>query len=122
MRHVTFILALILASSAIAVPGHAGCKKQCDDRIAECVATGKTKKKCRKQVLRTCRREGLDYCITPVATFCCVDACPSGDCVIRQRCTAPLGQTCCVGTETGLFIEKGTCKEYLPTCLEDTCG
>ena len=122
MRRITFILALLLASSVMPVSVYAGCRKACDERIEECVATtGKKKRKCRKQVLRACHQQGIAYCTPVVATFCCVDSCPSGACVIRQRCTAPLGESCCVGTEKGLLIEQGTCEEYLPVCLVNSC-
>lgn len=123
VRRIAIILALLLASSVVPGSVHAGCKKACRERIEECVATtGQKKRKCRKQVLRACHQQGIASCTPVVATFCCVDSCPSGDCVIRQRCTAPLGEVCCVGTERGLLIERGTCEEYLPVCLVDRCG
>jgi hypothetical protein len=68
------VLTLPLLVLALALPsaGEAGlagkCRKACKPQIAECVAAGLKRAKCRKMVIGECKRTSLDACAATVTT------------------------------------------------------
>jgi len=68
---VLFRLALVLVLVATSIPAFAGrraqlaCKRSCGPLIDQCVEGGGRRRKCKRQVLRRCRRDGVGVCIPP---------------------------------------------------------
>jgi hypothetical protein len=56
----------------------------------------------------------------PEARWCCIDHCapPQIGCILRGECTAPLGEPCCVGNDSALFIQVGSCADFVSTCTQ----
>ncbi len=48
--------------AAIAASRRKACRLSCDAAIAQCVADGGRRKRCKRQTLRSCRRDGVQAC------------------------------------------------------------
>jgi hypothetical protein len=69
-------LALLLGALPISLPAEASataprrdCRRACIDEIAECVDLGGKLRRCRRQLVRECRREGIATCLLPGEPF-----------------------------------------------------
>jgi hypothetical protein len=65
---ITLLIALCIAAP-INAASKRQCRQQCAPRIASCIADGTKPKRCRKTIIKTCRRRGLENCVVGAPTL-----------------------------------------------------
>jgi hypothetical protein len=65
---VAILVALAIASSALAATPARVCRQACGELIAGCIADGGRPRKCRRQTIRLCRRQGPSACFVTAPT------------------------------------------------------
>src|SRR5215831_8428155 len=56
------------AAEATAISRHKECRLSCGSAIDRCVQEGGRRRRCKRQTLRSCRRDGLDVCAAPTTS------------------------------------------------------
>jgi len=110
MRKPFVILALLLTLPTLADAGLRGkCRRFCGSTISDCVVTtAQRRRACKRQILRRCRREGVQVC-APMAssttTTTTTTLPPPCDITSEFTCgggTCPTGQACVPVCRPGL--------------------
>lgn len=63
---ISLLVLLLLPLSADAVSLRKQCRRECNDEINACVASGQRRRACKKQLIRRCKFEGLSVCLPPI--------------------------------------------------------
>lgn len=68
------LLVVLSLALCVAIPARAGtrallrqCKAQCGATIQQCVDQGGKKRKCRRQILKACKQQGIGVCVPPAS-------------------------------------------------------
>jgi hypothetical protein len=68
VRRIITLVAMVLTAATPAEPVEAsrlGCLRACGPAISLCVADGERPRRCRRQIVRSCRRDGVGACALP---------------------------------------------------------
>src|SRR3989442_468039 len=102
------LLAVLLTLPAGAASRHA-CRRQCSAFLAGCGGTRKQVRRCRRMIIRTCRRAGLAACLQTTTT--------SGRSTSTSTTTMPLlslvGLVPGVGTASDIVVDGTTHRAYV---------
>jgi len=117
MKHVVaLVLVLLFALPAHAVSLRKQCQRQCKETVGACVQAGGHRRKCKRNVLKQCRTDGLVTCVGAPTTTTTL---PSGsNSCTREAATDLTGQA----AVTIEFGDAAHAFAYAPPCFRVSPG